>query len=139
MKKPSVTLIKKYLTALNKIKAKYITSERLSKVLGVYPENINEVLSYFDPMIVLDYSYNLLDLKSTLEEYVSDDDNKRTPITTGEVVTTKILSQYDSLNDFIYQKMTIGGMLDKNAYLSDIDLRTLKRLVAEEQAKRKRK
>lgn len=139
MKKPAVTVIKKYLVCLNKIKAKYITSERLSKVLGIYPENINEVLSYFDPMIVMDYSYNLLDLKSVLEEYVADDENKRTPITTGEVATTKIISQYSNINDFVYQKMTIGGMLDKNAYLSDIDLRTLKRLVSEEQARRKKK
>jgi NADH/NAD ratio-sensing transcriptional regulator Rex len=139
MKKPTVTLIKKYLTALNKIKAKYITSERLSKVLGVYPENINEVLSYFDPMLMMDYSYNLLDLKDTLEEYVSDEDNKRTPITTGEVVTKRILSQYQSINDFIYQKMSIAGLIDKNAYLSDADLRALKRLIQEEQARRKKK
>ena len=90
-------------------------------------------------MIVMDYSYNLLDLKSVLEEYVADDENKRTPITTGEVATTKIISQYSNINDFVYQKMTIGGMLDKNAYLSDIDLRTLKRLVSEEQARRKKK
>lgn len=139
MKKPVVTTIKKYLACMNKMKAKYITSERLSKVLGVYPEVINEVLSYFEPMLVMDYSYNLLDLKPVLEQYVSDDENKRTPITTGKVATTKIISQYSSISDFVYQKMTIGGMLDKNAYLSDIDLRTLKRLVSEEQAKRKKK
>lgn len=139
MKKPAVTVIKKYLASMNKIKAKYITSERLSKVLGVYPEVINEVLSYFEPMIVLDYSYNLNDLKPALEEYVADDENKRTPITTGKVATVKIISQYSNINDFVYQKMTIGGMLDKNAYLTDFDLRTLKRLVSEEQARRKKK
>ena len=139
MKKPAVTVIKKYLASMNKIKAKYITSERLSKVVGVYPEVINEVLSYFEPMIVLDYSYNLNDLKPALEEYVADDENKRTPITTGKVATVKIISQYSNINDFVYQKMTIGGMLDKNAYLTDFDLRTLKRLVSEEQARRKKK
>jgi NADH/NAD ratio-sensing transcriptional regulator Rex len=139
MKKPAVTVIKKYLASLNKIKAKYITSERLSKVLGVYPELINETLSYFEPMLLLDYSYNLLDLKPTLEAYVSDDENKRTPITTGEVITKRILSQYSSIHDFIYQKMSIAGMIDKNAYLSDADLRALKRLIQEEQARRKKK
>ena len=139
MKKPAVTVIKKYLVALSKIKAKYVTSERLSSVLGIYPEAINEDLSYFDPMIMMDYSYNLLDLKPVLEEYASDDKNKRTPITTGEVVTKKILSQYESINDFIYKKMTIAGLIDKNAYLSDADLRALKRLVQEEQARRKNK
>lgn len=139
MKKPAVTVIKKYLLALNKMKAKYVTSERLSKVLGVYPEVINEVLSYFEPMLVMDYSYNLMDLKPALEEYAYDEDNKRTPITTGEVVTKRILSQYQSIPDFIYQKMTIGGMIDKNAYLSDQDLRALKRLIQEEQTKRKKR
>ena len=33
--------------------------------------------------------------------------------------------------------MTYGGVVDKNAYLSDTDLRILKKLISEEQAKRK--
>ena len=37
MKAPSVTVLKKYLSAMNKIKAKYVTAERLSRVVGVYP------------------------------------------------------------------------------------------------------
>ena len=37
MKKPNVSVLKKYLNAMGKIKAKYITSERLSRVIGVYP------------------------------------------------------------------------------------------------------
>ena len=40
-------VLKKYLSALTKIKAKYVTAERLSRVIGVYPEVINETLSYF--------------------------------------------------------------------------------------------
>lgn len=141
MKSPSVTVVKKYLTAIIKIKAKYVTSERLSKVVGVYPEIINEHLSYFDPMINMDYSYNLLDLVPTLEEYVSNESNKKTPIVQkGQVLVTKnTLSEYDSVSDFIYKKMTIGGFINKNAYLDDNDLRTLKRLAIEELAKRKKK
>lgn len=141
MKSPSVTVVKKYLAAMHKIKAKYITSERLSKVVGVYPEIINENLSYFDPMINMDYSYNLLDLVPTLEEYVNNDANKKTPIVQkGQVLVTKnTLSEYTSVNDFIYKKLTIGGFINKNAYLDDNDLRTLKRLVIEELAKRKKR
>ena len=60
MKAPNVSTLKKYLSAMAKIKKKYITAERLSKVVGVYPEIINENLSYFDPMINMDYEYNLL-------------------------------------------------------------------------------
>ena len=60
MKAPSVTILKKYLSAMQKIKAKYITAERLSKVVGVYPEIINENLSYFDPMLAMYPSADLL-------------------------------------------------------------------------------
>ena len=77
MKKPSVTTIKKYLSILTKAKAKYITSERLASMVGVYPEKINEELSYFDPIINMDYSYDLKSLMPELEEYVSDDNNKK--------------------------------------------------------------
>lgn len=140
MKKPSVTTIKKYLTAILKIKAKYVTSERLSKVLGIYPETINETLSFFDPMICMDYSYNLMDLVSVMKEFVEDDDNKQDPIDRSEAVYKSDLAPYDSITDFIYQKLTIaGGLIDKNARLSDNDLRILKKLVTEELNKRKKK
>ncbi|MBR2506230.1 MAG: hypothetical protein IKB70_04815 [Bacilli bacterium] len=140
MKKPSVTTIKKYLAAILKIKAKYVTSERLSKVLGVYPETINETLSYFDPMICMDYSYNLMDLVETLKEFVENDDNKQDPIDRSEAVYKSDLAPYESIMDFLYQKYTIaGGLIDKNARLSDADLRILKKLVLEEIAKRKKK
>lgn len=51
MKAPSVNVLKKYLSAMGKIKAKYITAERLSRVMGVYPEVISETLSYSYPSI----------------------------------------------------------------------------------------
>lgn len=140
MKKPSVTTIKKYLAAILKIKAKYVTSERLSKVLGIYPETINETLSFFDPMICMDYSYNLMDLVSVMKEFVKDDDNKQDPIDRSEAVYKSDLAPYDSITDFIYQKLTIaGGLIDKNARLTDNDLRILKKLVTEELNKRKKK
>jgi hypothetical protein len=140
MKKPSVTLIKKYLAAILKIKAKYVTSERLSKVLGVYPEVINETLSYFDPMLMLDYSFNLMDLVEDMKKYVDNDDNKQDPIDRSEAVYKSDLAPYDSIMDFLYQKCTIaGGLLDKNMRLSDPDLRILKKLVNEELNKRKKR
>ena len=55
-------------------------------------------------MINMDYSYNLLDLVPTLEEYVSDESNKKTPIVQkGQVLVTKnTLSEYESVTDFVY-------------------------------------
>ena len=139
MKKPSVTTIKKYLTALTKKKAKYITSERLANIVGIYPERINEDLSYFDPIITMDYTYNLLDLVPQLEEFVNDDANKKEKEQVKNVVTKKKLSQYESINDFIYKKMSYQGFINMNYVLSDAELRALKRLIAEEQERRKNK
>ena len=140
MKKPSVTTVKKYLSAITRIKAKYITVERLSKEVGIYPEKIAEELSYFEPMLTMDYSYNLLALVPEMKKFVSDDSNKKEVKQVEEVVTKKKLAQYSSINDFVYKKLTIpgSGLIDRNAYLSDADLRALKRLISEEQERRKK-
>ncbi|MBR0295627.1 MAG: hypothetical protein IJQ67_07025 [Bacilli bacterium] len=141
MAKPSVTTIKKYLVALTKKKVKYMTSERLARIVGVYPEKINEDLSYFDPMVNIDYTYNLLDLVPQMREYVLNDENKKNQRVVKDVVTKKQLAQYDSVVDFVYKKMTIpgSGLVNPNVELSDADLRALKRLIQEEQDRRKKK
>ena len=143
MSKPSVTTVKKYIAALTKKKYKYITSERLSMMIGVSEEKINEDLSYFEPMIIMDYTYNLLDLIPVLREYVLNDENKKNQRVVKDVVTKKQLSQYDSIADFVYKKMTIpgSGLVNPSAdsELSDADLRALKRLIQEEQDRRKKK
>ena len=139
MKKPSVTTVKKYLAALTKKKAKYITSEKLSLMIGIYPEKINDDLSFFDPIVTMDYTYNLLDLVPQLEQYVKDDANKEEKRQVKDVVTKKQLSQYDSITDFVYKKMSMQGFVNKYAQLSDADLRALKRLINEEQERRRNK
>lgn len=140
MKKPSVTLIKKLLTSILKLKAKYVTSERLSTVVGLYPEVINDALAYFDPIICMDYSYNLMDLVDEMKKYVDNDDNKQDPIDRSEAIYKSDLLPYESIMDFLYKKCTVaGGLLDKNMKLSDVDLRILKKLVNEEINKRKKK
>lgn len=138
MKEPSVTLLKKYLAAMSKIKAKYITSERLSRVVGVYPEVINENLSYFDPLIIMDYEYNLLELVPAIKKYIEEKENKdNTPKV--PLVTKKVASEYDSVVDFVYKKMSIGGLVDKSTVLTDKELRILKHLVNDELNERKKK
>ena len=46
---------------------------------------------------------------------------------------------YDNYFDFIYKKLTYGGMLNRDVNLSDKDLKILKRLINEELANRKEK
>ena len=119
------------------MKRKYVTSELLSKEVGVYPDIINETFSYFDPMVNLDYQYNLMDLFDQLENLINDLSKESENKPHKKLVTKKQLEQYSSINDFVYQKMSIGGLIDRSAYLTDTDLRTLKRLINQEQLARK--
>ncbi len=138
MKEPNVKELKKYLQGMAKLpKAKYITSERLSRIVGIYPEVINENLSYFDPMIVMDYEYNLLELVPAIKKFIEDKENKRAPVPKPVVVKKNEIDAYSSYFDFIYKKMTIGGMIDKTAVLTDKDLKILRKLIGEELANRK--
>lgn len=141
MKEPKINDVKKYLNGIIKINKKYVTSERLSKVIGVYPEIINENLSYFEPTLLMDYEFNLLELVSAMKEFIVEkEENKTLSNSRKPAIKKRELEQYESINDFIYKKMTsVGGLLDRNIVLSDTDLRVLKKLIAEEQALRKSK
>ena len=140
MKEPNVKDLKKYLQGMAKLpKAKYITSERLAHIIGIYPEVINENLSFFDPMIMMDYTFNLLELVPQIKKFIEDKENKRAPVPKPVVVKRNEVDEYNSYFDFIYKKLTIGGMIDKSAELSDKDLRILKKLITDELANRKEK
>ncbi len=139
MTKPSVSTLKKYLNAMSKIKAKYITTERLSRNIGIYPEIINENLAYFDPLIKMDSSANLLELVPQIKQYIEDEEAKKAPTQHVAPVYKKEVEQFEDVNDFIYRKLSIGGMINKSAELTDKDLRILKKLIQEELNKRKKK
>ena len=138
MKEPKVNEIKKYLNAILKLNKKYVTTERLSKVVGQYPEIINEQLSFFLPTINMDPEYNLMELVPTLKKYINEQEENKTLINKAPSIKKKDLERYESINDFVYKKMTsVGGLLDRNIVLSDNDLRILKKLIVEEQNNRK--
>lgn len=140
MKEPRLSDVKKYLNAILKLKKKYVTTDRLSRIVGLYPEVINETLSYFEPTINMDPDFNLMELVPALKEYIEKVEEEKNDLSFRPqvVIKKKDVDQYDSIYDFIYRKMTnAGGLLDKNVILSDADLKILKKLIAEEQAKRK--
>ena len=139
MKGPSVSVLKKYLSTMSKKKVKYMTCERLSNLVGVYPEVIAENLSYFDPMLNMDPTYDLLVLIPQIKEYILEQEEKKAPSAPKVVVTKKDVDGYESVSDFIYKKMTFGGMVDRNLVLHEKDLRILKRLVNDELAALKKK
>lgn len=139
MKEPKLSEVKKYLSAIIKLNKKYVTSERLSKVVGVYPEIINENLSYFEPTLMMDPEFNLMELVPILKKYVVDkEETKNNTLVKKAPINKKQMEQFESVSDFIYKRMTFtGGLLDRNVVLSDMDLRILKKLISEEQARRK--
>ena len=140
MKEPSVKELKKYLQGMAKLpKAKYITAERLSRIVGIYPEVISETFSYFDPMIMMDYEYNLLELVPAAKKFIEDKENKKAAPQKVVAVKKNEVDLYENYFDFIYKKLTHGGMIDWSVQLSDKDLKILKKLINDELANRKAK
>ena len=140
MKEPKLVEVKKYLNALVKMNKKYVTAERLSKVVGIYPEIINEQLSFFEPTLMMDPEFNLMELVPALKKFVIEkEEEKSSTLIKKPAIKKQTLEQYDSVSDFIYKRMTlVGGLLDRNVVLSDTDLRILKKLIVEEQQARKK-
>lgn len=138
MKKFNKTMLKKYISAMKKEKKKVMTCEDLSNYIGIYPEVIADYLSYFDPMIPMDMNYNVKDLLPQLEKELVVLEEETPKINKPIRITKKEISHYESISSFIYEKMTTGGLVDKNATLSDKDLKLLKKLIILEEKERKK-
>lgn len=125
------TTAKKYLSAIENSKKRYLTCENLSSIMGVYPEVIAEQLSFFEPTLAMDPSFDLKELIPSISKYIEAEEAKREK---KEVikVSKKELSEYKSVSDFLYKKMTFNGLVDRNASLSEVDLKALKKLVQKE-------
>ena len=79
-----------------------------------------------------------MELVPTLKKYINEQEENKTLINKAPSIKKKDLERYESINDFVYKKMTsVGGLLDRNIVLSDNDLRILKKLIVEEQNNRK--
>ena len=139
MAEPKVSEIKKYISAMEKMKKKYITVDRLSHVVGYYSDVIQNTLEYFEPMLKMQPDFNLLELIPAMKQFVIDKEENKVKEIKAPAIHKKELEKFDSITDFIYKKLTYGGVVDRNAELSDTDLRILKKLISEEQAKRKGK
>lgn len=132
------TTIKKYINAIKKEKKKIVTCETLSYVIGVYPEVIAEALSKYDPLIPMDYEYNLMTILPLLEKDLSEMESQTPKKEKGIRITKKEMEQYDSLSSFVYAKMTTAGLVNRDIVLSDKDLKMMKRLIVKEEQERKK-
>lgn len=137
MAKINKTKLKKYISILKKEKRKVITCEILSLSIGVYPEVIADFFSEFDPMVKMDFNYNLKDLLPDLEKCLIK--IEKVKIKNKSVrVTKKDVDLYDSIVGFIYAKMTTGGIVNQGVELSDYDLKVLKKLIIKEEKERRK-
>lgn len=138
---------KKYLKALQTCPIKYVTSETLAHELGIYPDVINAELSYFDPLLKLDLNYDLRELLPALEAYLaveaparpvkkSSSRKRKTPVRRKKAASDL---PYASLVDFIYARMTFDGFLNRSFTLRDEDLKLIRKLVALEQQRLRKK
>ena len=122
---------KKYLHEINKAKPKHLTSDRLSREMGIYPEIIREQLSFFEPMMLMDLDINIRDLVPAIEAYIEEEEAKveKKP---RVVIRKSEVEQYNSVSDFVYQKFTINGLVARDIVLTETDLKMLRKIVEEE-------
>lgn len=136
MKSVSITALKKYVISIKKAKSKILTLDAFSKIVGIYPDVLAEQLSLFDPMITMNIEYDVKELLPAMEKYIEDEESSKIKVN-REAVFKKDLLPYSSVQEFIYGKLTIDGIVDKSASLSDKDLKILKKIINEELKKRK--
>lgn len=132
------TRARKYLSIIKNTRGKNLSSEALARQMGIYPDVIREELSFFEPMITMDMEFNFRDLVPLIEQYIENEE-LNSPKKERVVIRKSELNQYSSVSDFLYQKLTIGGLVDKNKQLSELDLKTLKKLVNDELVKLEKK
>ena len=140
MGKPTKAEVKRILGALKRSKKKFVPLEALSRLVGLYPDVLADTLSYFEPMIRMDPTINTRDLTDSMQAYLAE---PMKPVAAKKpkrpFISKKELSQYSSIPDFVYKRMTsVGGLVDTAAKLSDEDLRILEKLVQNELNRRKK-
>ena len=125
------SIAKKYLTAIEGSKKRYLTCDNLSRTMGIYPEVIAEQLSFFEPMLAMDPSFDLKELVPAISKYIEEEEAKKVKKPVVKV-SKKDLSGYKSVVDFVFKRMTFNGLVDRSVSLSEADLKSLKKLVQKE-------
>jgi hypothetical protein len=127
-------IYQKIYQALSTTSQKYVTSEMLAQSIGIYPDVINDALSLFNPVVTLDVTFNLLDLLPLLATHLGSNKSVRQK---SHRPSSTILP-FDNFSDFVYQKMTMAGIVDKSLHLSEKDLKMAKKLIINELKSRKK-
>ena len=143
MKNSSLSTLKKIAAYLKKeSKRKYVSLDMVSKNIGIYTEMLADELSFINPCLLMDPSFNIKSLLPALEEAIEKEESKKKALSSVqkvEPVGKKELASYPSISDFAYKKLTnAGGLVDSTIALSDHDLRVLKKLIEREMSDRRK-
>ena len=141
-KKPTKVEIKRISGAIKRSKRKFLSLDALSRLVGLYPDVLGNKLSYFEPMVMMDFSLNMKDLLPALEKYLEEPSSVAKPKTKARrpSVSKKELAKYSSITDFVYKRMTtVGGLVDTSCQLSAEDLSVLRKLIDNEEKKQNKK
>ena len=130
----NLLLYKKIYQVLSTAEKKHFTADMLALSIGIYADVINDALSFFNPLVKLDTDFNLLELLPLLENHLGSNKN----IKQKTHRQTMLNLPYASFSEFVYQKMTMAGMVDKSAELSTKDLKMAKKLISIELKNRKK-
>jgi hypothetical protein len=83
----------------------------------------------------MDYSFDLKELLPDLEAYLKASGKGAYEKKSGELAKKPL--PYNNVVEFVYDKMTFDGIVDKSQVLSDPDLRMIKRIALEELRQRR--
>jgi hypothetical protein len=131
MKRP---IYQKIYQALLATSQKYVTSEMLSQSIGIYPDVINDALSLFNPVVTLDVTFNVLELLPAIKQHLGS----ATAVSTKKQRPPSKPLPFTTFSDFVYEKMTMAGIVDRNIQLSEKDLKLAKKLIQNELKARKK-
>ena len=136
MNKSELKQLEKILISLKTNKSKFVTAEHLSQQIGIVPEAIQALCANFNPIVTIDFSFDLKELIPEIETFLEV--NLKTRATARKTSPSKKKPlPYRSVIEFVYDRMTTDGIVDKSRQMSDAELRLLKRVATEELKVRK--
>ena len=76
--KPSISRLRRIKSTLEKKQKKYVTLDMLSRYVGLYSDVVADELVYFEPMVKMDTSMNMMDVLPLIQDYLAqvDETNK---------------------------------------------------------------
>ena len=69
--KQSISRLRRIRAVLLKKQKKYVTLDMLSRWVGLYSDVVADELVYFEPMVKMDTSMNMMDILPMIEEFLS--------------------------------------------------------------------